>query len=488
MASLLSVACADVTGVRNGDEQRFLFHASPQDGAVHLTWSSVEGAKGFRVAWLMNGSAASEDTVVPPSASRVTIEGLENGRSYTFQIDARGMGSPGETAISIPRPRENCRFEWFTVYDPDFSFFCSLADFNDFLARNLIDPLDMTCRGLPVQRWQSDAANCAYEYGPKQLLLLRSADRVPAFASVMPASTVRTATRRALWPDGDPYARPERFALDRASFAPRAGEVLDYASVRGYVVRFHPELSSRVTWFEPRAPIGERFAIYLEGHGDAGVDIGAETIVWLLRRGWRVLSIDMPLFGVNAVDQTAELQNHFDFARFDRGRDSPVGLFVLPVKAAIDQIVSESGRNRRIMLIGRSGGGFTAYVAGAVDQRADFVVSIAGGTPLSTRLSAPWEAYELGDYEQYAPHLYDAVAHEQLMVASGSKGSLFTFSTFDPCCSRVRETDPFVAYLRQAGSLQRKKIEVFVDPDFVSHGLGPRGYEALEQALAGWTQ
>jgi len=156
------------------------------------------------------------------------------------------------------------------------------------------------------------------------------------------------------------------------------------------------------------------------------------------------------------------------------------------VKAAIDQIVASSGSDKRIMLIGRSGGGFTAYLAGALDHRVDFVASIAGGTPLSIRLAAPWEAYELGDYEQYAPHLYDVVTHENLMVAAGTRGSFFAYNARDTCCFQIGGADPLVGYLRHAGIVQGKQISVFSDPTFVGHALSPAGYDAFEAAMADW--
>jgi len=51
--------------------------------------------------------------------------------------------------------------------------------------------------------------------------------------------------------------------------APYTGSVVKYARARGYLVKTHPQLASRITWFEPINPAAMRFAIYLEGHGGA---------------------------------------------------------------------------------------------------------------------------------------------------------------------------------------------------------------------------
>jgi hypothetical protein len=122
-------------------------------------------------------------------------------------------------------------------------------------------------------------------------------------------------------------------------------------------------------------------------------------------------------------------------------------------------------------------------VFGAVDPRVDVAVSVAGGRPISTRLDAPWGAAELGDYEQAAPHLYEAVPHESLMLAAGSKASFHIFNRWDTCCFRVQPGDSFVRYLRRGGRAMGKPIGVFVDPDHRDHSMSPRAYAELGRFL-----
>ena len=126
-------------------------------------------------------------------------------------------------------------------------------------------------------------------------------------------------------------------------------------------------LPSRITWFVPRAPWNGRFAIYHEGHGGAAVEIGAETIDWLLDRGWHVIAVDMPLVGLNRVDTRPGLEAHGEFESLDDGLTSPITYFLSPVRLIVDWIHElDPGRDPDLLLIGRSGGRPDVVVYGAV--------------------------------------------------------------------------------------------------------------------------
>jgi hypothetical protein len=133
--------------------------------------------------------------------------------------------------------------------------------------------------------------------------------------------------------------------------------------------------------------------------------------------------------------------------------------------------------------MGRSGGGMTAYTYGALDPRITAVVSVAGGRPLSQRLASFTGPIELGDTEQYAPEVWAGVRHEDVMIAAGARGGLFLFNTNDPCCFRVAADDPFVQYLRRGGNRTARQVQVFVDPENKTHGMGPAGFAALGRFL-----
>ena len=457
--------------------------AAPQDEQVFASWTPVSTAT-YVLRWKTAGASEWSSLETGILTSRA-VTNLSNDVAYVFQVEARlGAGNTVSSAIveATPRPRPDCAAINYYPWLPTVSFFCSKQALDEHLNQRGIDPLTLKCRQRRVTVWNVHTPDCLYTTPQgDQLLLLRSADTSFAGANQYPGiSTVRLAVRRAIWGVDDPFSSPlesNRAPLPEA----RTGSVTRYADARSFEVTYPGGFPSRVTWFVPQAPAWGRYAIYHEGHGGAGVEIGAETIDWLLDRGWTVIAVDMPLLGVNSVDAVPGLEAHGQLDSLDDGVSSPVRFFVTPVRAIVDWIVElEAGRNPDILLIGRSGGGLTAYMYGAIDARVDVVVSVAGGRPISERLDAPWGAAELGDYEQTVPHLYDAVGHEHLMLAAGSKGSLYIFNQWDGCCFRIQPGSAFVEYLKGGSDPLGKPISVFVDQENPSHSIGPHGYVELD--------
>lgn len=488
LVSTLALA-GDAAAADNLDSEpprRLLLSAAPQDGGIFAAWSPLRDTD-YTVRWKASGDPAWQSVAVGPATSRF-IGGLSNGVAYQVQVEARINGAI--TAISsvisaTPRPRPDCvaidYYPWVTRV----SFFCSKTALDDYLEAQRIDPLDLRCRQQPVTAWNAHVPDCLYEApSGEQLLLLRSADRIFAGANQYPdTAAVREHARRAIWGDTDPFGSASNATWIPAP-QPVTGLVSRYAEAYSFEIVTPGSVRSRVTWFTPRIPVAGRYGIYHEGHGGAAVVIGAETIDWLLERGWHVIAVDMPLLGVNAVDAVPQLQAHGQFDSVDSGASSPLRHFVMPLQALVDAVVVRSGpANPEVLLMGRSGGGWASYLYAAVDPRVDIAVSIAGGRPISERLDALWGASELGDYEQNAPHLYNAVAHEHLMLTAGSKGSFHLFNLWDGCCFRIRPDSAFVEYLRGAGSTTGKPVGVFVDEQNGAHSIGPLGYVALEAYL-----
>lgn len=461
--------------------------AAPQDRAVFLTWSPVAAAS-YVVRWRVKRASEWKAIAVGQSARRA-LSGLHNGVPYEFRIEARLAGGIATSAVvtAIPRARPNCASLDYLAGPPRVSFFCTQAALDAYLQQRGIDPQSLRCRQRPVAAWMDEAPDCHY-VAPNndQLLLLRSADAAFTGAGgYPPAAVVRQHARQAIWGSVSPFDAQGRTTPPmRPLPGPLVGSVTKYASAQSFAITSSPNVSSVVTWFKPERAAAGRFSIYHEGHGGSGVEIGAQTIDWLLDRGWQVIAVDMPLVGANRGVMGPAFSTHDRFESTDDGSVSPIESFLLPVKSVVDAVVRESGTVRpEVLLIGRSGGGWTSYVYGAVDSRVDIVVSVAGGLPLSARMDAPTGPAELGDYEQTAPHLYDVVGHEHLMLAAGSRGAFYVFNRWDTCCFRAGPNDPFVRYLRTGARALDKPIGVFVDQDNHGHSLGTHAYDALERYL-----
>jgi pimeloyl-ACP methyl ester carboxylesterase len=483
--------CADGNSVASVEQQpaNLVLNAAPQDGQVFLTWNRAAHSNNYVLYWAADGSDWQQLDAGLDGHAMVTQ--LQNGRNYHFVLQELRDGVILSDAYTtqIPQPRLGCSLA--ACYG-QVACFCSQADASEWLQQKGLDPMALTCRNRPIERWGPDVPNCLYKSTVTEdsFLLLRSIDR--DFEPRPPRATavVRDVARRALWPQRNPFDEPQHFPIQAIELPLSiVGNVTKAGAARSYEVTYHFLLSSRITRFTSENPVPGRYAIYHEGHGGAAVDIGAGTIDWLLDRGWEVVAIDMPLIGANSEDRTTQLDSnryHDDFDELDHSTQSPVALFMLPVKAVVDLVLqwNKDPAQLNLMMVGRSGGGWSTYVYAALDPRIELAVSVAGGVPLSQRLRADTQdILDIGDYEQSAPHLYDVAPHEELMAAAGSRGSLYIHNRFDTCCYRLKPDDPLVSHLPETGRAMGKTIKVYVDEENRGHSIGSAGYAELESFI-----
>jgi len=457
---------------------------APAAGAVFLSWSPEPEAQSYRVRWRPSAAPVWSSMTVEV-VDHALIPDLVNGVPYDFTVEAATPEGPVHSlAVQVtPKRRPACAYR---TYHPIQSFFCSQADADAWMQERGVRSEDLRCRNLPVEHWGPSVRDCLYTAGTDfRMLLLRNADN-EFQAPIDPPSPkdIRDALRRAIWRAGDPFSRGESGVEPSMLPAAIIGSVTKHATAGTLVFMTSDLFSSRVTRFTSRKPVEGRYAIYHEGHGGRAVEIGAETIDWLLERGWEVYAMDMPMSGVNASDMGPSFPNHHsDMYKLDDGITSPVATFMLPVKNVVDFIERRSVPNPTILMMGRSGGGWTTYTYSALDPRIDVAVSVAGGRPMSQRLDAPWGAMEIGDYEQSAPEIFAAIRHEDLMIAAGARGSMHFFNVKDPCCFRVSPGDPLVTYLVSGGIRADRTIRVFVDTENTGHSIGAAGYPELRAFL-----
>jgi hypothetical protein len=474
----VSGADALAAAVSCGDA--LFLNAAPQDGHVFLTWNQCGSSAGYSydLYWRPVGGTPWNKVVVHERA-QYAVTNLVNDLEYEFYVTLAGSKTVrSRITKQTPRVRADCSSP---------GFFCSQQEADRWLRSIRVDPLTLHCRGKPIETWDLNAPNCYYASDDFSLnfLLLRSADSVFNPPPDRLLGHIRSLAVKAIWPNTNPFDNPENFSAEvQVVDPPIIGAVTAFAEAKSYTIKYDLQLSSRITWFTPpQLTIG--YAIYHEGHGGSGVDIGSETINWLLERGWVVINIDMPLIGANAVDISSDLQVHNDLMKLDTGDNSPVGLFLLPVKHVVDMIVGaahNSENKTKLIMIGRSGGGWTTTLYGAIDQRIDVAIPVAGVIPMSLRL-LPGSPGDLGDYEQSAPHVYDVVTYEDLMKATGSLGSLYMYNFHDPCCYEVSPDSEFVKYLESASEKYAKVVEVWVDEENYQHSISPQGYVILEQFI-----
>jgi len=478
-------ACGDARGPAAAPA--VYLSAFPEDGAALLTWYPLSADGPWQIEEQTEDSTAWRPVATVAGTTR-SVGPLENGRRHVFRV--RGTAATSATSAPVevwPRARGRCSYPKFHPLFPRLSFFCTFDDLDAYLRASGIAPASLSCRGAPVRTWNRDVPDCVYTRGDDVLLLSRAADRVPGYQRLLARDEVRTLARRIVFGADDPYAKPASwpYQVVPASGYP-VGDVTGWATTEDFRIDYADgRFASRVTRYVPADPVPGRLAIFHEGHDATARVLGADVISWLLARRWTVVAMDMPMVGQNAVDAVPPLVDHNELWRLDEGGPSPLAWLLLPVKAVVDGFVAEHpDDDRTVLMVGRSGGGWTTYLTGALDPRIDVAVSVAGGSPSSQRLLDVLEAWELGDYEQFFPQLYDVVGHENLIAAAGTRALFVAYSPRDPCCYRLGPDDPFFAWLAAAGESTGKPIVAAVDPEQRRHGLSPAQLEELDRFLA----
>lgn len=452
-----------------------LVRCAPDSGSVYLTWNDIPGAR-YSVQWRERGSSRwSEDAV---SATHKVVTDLTNDQVYEFRViairNSRG-DIPSNVIRMAPRVRSECA-------PGNVGFFCSVEPLRAFLAQLSADAY-LQCGDAIISEISIDIPNCWYRSSRGTAVLNRyfGAEYRPPISHPS-IEVIREIARHALWPTGDPFTSPTRFSLQMLPMPHAVSGKVDaslFGEVNSLLIDYGFELKSRISWFQPLAPVKGRYAIYYEGHDFEAVVDGANVIEWLLRRGWQVIVIDMPLTGANATDRTSPFTEHedlgFEFAR----SGGPMDAFLLPPKAVVDSIFREANQPE-ILMLGRSGGGAMSAVYSMLDQRVTANVNIAGGAPETMVYDSPKATQ--GDFEQFYAPLIDVLPRDLQLLSGGERGSFFYYSKNDACCFRFDPTDPWIQYLLGASAGWGKTVQVSLDV-VPQHGLSEKGFSDLDSFL-----
>lgn len=197
-------------------------------------------------------------------------------------------------------------------------------------------------------------------------------------------------------------------------------------------------LHSELLEYIPEVPTGCGLILH-GGHGPWADGGGDQVAARALADGCRVIAIDMPAQGRNAGQEailptgerlaveTDGLHGAFDI--LDTPSRTALDVFVLPVIAAVDRM--EATTDAPVTVAGLSGGGWTAAVAAAVDDRIARSLNVAGSTVVDSAQPCA------GDYEQCLSRLYEAVPMETIYALGASgpgRQSVQVLNYYDPCC------------------------------------------------------
>ena len=177
--------------------------------------------------------------------------------------------------------------------------------------------------------------------------------------------------------------------------------------------------------------------IYHNGHGDYLYD-GKKTVRFFLDRGYPVLTFSMPLNGMNSMPIMmidgieTKFVSHKQFKLLESDEFSPISYFLEPIAVSLN-FIDENFDYANYHMVGLSGGGWTAVIYPAIDQRISHTYSIAGSIPLEDRI----QSRDKGDYEQRLPELYQIANYYDFYVLASfgeNKGLTKFFYSHDECC------------------------------------------------------
>ncbi len=198
----------------------------------------------------------------------------------------------------------------------------------------------------------------------------------------------------------------------------RYSDMKNLKSIDKLTINMDYKINSIAYLFLPERS-NDSLVIYHQGHkGD--FFLGKETIQFFLDEGYSVLSLSMPLYGmnnqpvVNLPDRgKIKLEMHNQFQLLDNSDFSSIKFFVEPIATSLNY-VDKMFEFKSYNMIGISGGGWTTIVYSAIDNRITQNYSVTGMYPAYL-----YQLYHPVEYERIISQLYENVNVLEFFVMSG---------------------------------------------------------------------
>jgi len=220
----------------------------------------------------------------------------------------------------------------------------------------------------------------------------------------------------------------------------------------------------------------EKLILYHHGHAEDFLS-GEDTIQFFLDRNFTVLAMTMPLMGMNnqpvvEIDGLGEMKliSHNQFQLLEANNFNPMKLFLDPIEINLNFVEKEYDFNR-YSIVGLSGGGWTAVVYSAIDDRISDSFSVAGSMPFYLRVSER----DIGDYEQSNIDLYKITNYLELYVLSAygdDRKHIQIFNKNDPCCYSGNGYESYEFFIQdKLLQLGGGNFQIFIDDTHIQHKI-----------------
>lgn len=202
-------------------------------------------------------------------------------------------------------------------------------------------------------------------------------------------------------------------------------------------VKMEHDLNSIIYVFHPTEN-NKKLIIYHQGHS-GGFNNGKTTIGKFVDSGYTVAALSMPLIGMNnqpIIDikniGPIKMQKHGQFEFLKTNEFSPLKYFFEPINQTLNYF-DKNFEFSEYNMIGISGGGWTATVYPAIDDRISNSFAISGSIPLPLR----YLIQDIGDWEQNNIHMLNISNYLELYIMSSfgeNREFVQIFNRYDPCC------------------------------------------------------
>ena len=242
--------------------------------------------------------------------------------------------------------------------------------------------------------------------------------------------------------DGFPTRFPDSIEHDISD--KNFGNLKNLEKIDKLTVEMKHGVNSVAYLLHPKEQSHDDLIIYHNGHGQYLHD-GKKQIRFLLDRGYPVLVFSMPLSGMNSEPvimldgKETKLVVHDQFKILESDEFSTISYFVEPIAVSLN-FIDKNFDYTNYHMIGISGGGWTAVIYPAIDQRISHATSVAGSIPLEQKTILR----NKGDYEQQLPELYRIANYYDLYVLASfgtDKKLTQVFNYEDECCFAAKNLD-----------------------------------------------
>jgi len=189
--------------------------------------------------------------------------------------------------------------------------------------------------------------------------------------------------------------------------------------------------------------------VYHSGHeeGTSPAQPDAHLLMSLaLVLGCDVIHSSMPNDGDNK--QAEVVGDHNWLGEHETENFTPLRWFLDPALQSIDWALSKQSY-KQIIVAGRSGGGWTAGLLGALDPRINTTVVINGSMPFFVK---GHRVKDIGDWEQTSSRIYNKVDYGDLYLLSAfeeGRTAYYSWNKYDTCCyagARARVFFPVIQH------------------------------------------